>query len=435
MFVVGCASKNEVASEEKLADADLFDGLKEAPQGEQAALSDYEGLPPAEDSDRPYAGDNIVADSAGASGESAARGGYDYYYTAVGGETLGRLAYAIYNNRKAVSRILAMNPNLRGVSAIPANTRIVFDMKRAQPRAEFLTKDMIERYRAELYNKVRAQRLKAQGNEQLAEVVVQRGDTLQVISNRLYGTTRLWTELFIINQKRVANFDNLKVGTTLNYYPVTDFMPATGLAETNSADQSNYANSVPAAAEPAPPAVLPEEPKASPQIEAAAPAAPSEPVVAGTTDSSPTASGGSPVSGGIAVDPSKEPMFGDSSGATAPPEQAAVNPTAEVPTPQKQIRPPPPDPELVGEESFFSANFRTILYVTLLCFVIIGGYLLTRPNGGFRKNKFSGIQPMPGPSPGAPLPRAKAPVNNSGRVFVNRSGTTPPTKNDQQKTG
>jgi nucleoid-associated protein YgaU len=45
--------------------------------------------------------------------------------------------------------------------------------------------------------------------------VVQKGDTLSKISQRYYGTTNRWKSIYDANKDRIANINNLKVGTEL----------------------------------------------------------------------------------------------------------------------------------------------------------------------------------------------------------------------------
>lgn len=438
---VGCAKNGStLPEEEKLADADLFDGLKEdsKSKGEHAEVSE-DKLLPAEDAhnDNQYSGDNLVA------GSNAGGGNYTYYYKAVGGESLGRVAYAIYNNRHAVKRLLKMNPDLKGLKTLPADAKVAFDMSRANPRSEYLTKDMLERYKSELVGKIREKRLKAGGNEQFGEVQVQKGETLQAISQRIYGTTRLWTEIFLLNQDTLHTYDQVKVGMTLKYFPVSDFSPASSLASGGGASDQKVApetpdsspsvtgsvsdeQSVAAATQAAPvtPAVETQKAEAAPVAPAHLPSDVKDPTHSPPGD--PGSSGNSVVKGGIPVDSNENLAAAGSLGA---PGNGG---------PTKQIRPPAElDPDIVGEESFFAANARRIIYIGLIVLIIVGGYFLTKQPSGFRKSKFSGIQPMPSPmGQAAPRPKVAAPPVNSGRVFVNRTGTPPSGKTGtDQKTG
>lgn len=45
--------------------------------------------------------------------------------------------------------------------------------------------------------------------------VVQKGDTLSKISQKQYGTTKRWKQIYDANRDRISNINNLKVGTQL----------------------------------------------------------------------------------------------------------------------------------------------------------------------------------------------------------------------------
>lgn len=45
--------------------------------------------------------------------------------------------------------------------------------------------------------------------------VVQKGDTLSKISQKYYGTTKRWKQIYDANRERISNINNLKVGTKL----------------------------------------------------------------------------------------------------------------------------------------------------------------------------------------------------------------------------
>lgn len=45
--------------------------------------------------------------------------------------------------------------------------------------------------------------------------VVQKGDSLSKISQRFYGTTKYWKEIYNANKERIGNMNQLKVGTEL----------------------------------------------------------------------------------------------------------------------------------------------------------------------------------------------------------------------------
>jgi len=45
--------------------------------------------------------------------------------------------------------------------------------------------------------------------------VVQKGDTLSKISQKCYGTTKKWKQIYDANREKISNINQLKVGTTL----------------------------------------------------------------------------------------------------------------------------------------------------------------------------------------------------------------------------
>lgn len=53
----------------------------------------------------------------------------------------------------------------------------------------------------------------AKGTPKITYTVV-RGDTLQIISQKLYGTTRRWKEIFLLNEDKLSG-ESIKVGMKL----------------------------------------------------------------------------------------------------------------------------------------------------------------------------------------------------------------------------
>lgn len=440
-IVAGCASKSDTVPEEtELSEADLFDGLKDDAASVTTSSADPAAdLTPAEDSpaapttgeSNDYAADNIVR----------AEGGSDYYYVAVGGESIGRVAHAIYNNRRAAKLVYRMNPELKGIKSLSAEQKVYFDMRKANPRSEFLTKDMIDRYKTALREKIQARREKAEGNGSLAQTTVQKGETLQVVSQRLYGTTRLWTELFLLNQDKIGNFDSLKVGTVIDYYPVADFTGGGAIAGARESQPMEQPQTMASQEE------MPAQPQSA-QAEMNSPAKTEETAMAGQSEPLPTtpsqpadelpsavkmtekpaADTGEPlVKGGIPVD------AGENLGAAQEGGLARGAGTAATDPPGKRIRPPGSEDGVAEEEGFFSRNLRRFVYIGFIALIVAGGYYLTRPRGP--KNKFSGIQPMPNPLAGTqPAPRPRVMPSSPNRVTVNRSGS-PPRGDGEQKTG
>lgn len=462
MTVVGCSSSSDTTvGEDELAEADLFDGLKE--EAGVSGTADPYSLEYSNDKDadasakdKAYADDNIVSGAASSADGAAMQttgDGFGYYYSAIGGESVRQVALALYSKSSAYKKLLQMNAGLSVTSPIPADTKVYFDMETVSPRAEMLTTDVLKRYRGELSNKLAAKRQQQFGNEEFKETTVGPGDTLQVISQRIYGTTRLWTELFLLNQDRIKDYDNLRVGTVLKYYPETDykpvvlsnneavtppsdaiaaandFSPAADEAPTNSEMMAEVPKSAPSVVQPATPVTktVADETPVAPEKDIFAEEKEPEPKPAKlikATPDSPAPSGGRSgvVSGGIPVDTKSESLAPgvrngeaerDSMGGTVA-EQANQNgfgSNAFAKKPPKVLRPQQAESE---EQGFFATNLRRIIYLGLILFILIGGYFLTKPGRGFKKSKFTGIQPMPTQSPlpqarprAAPSPRAR----------------------------
>ena len=147
------------------------------------------------------------------------------FYVTVGGEGWRRLAKALYNDMGAASELKELNQDIQNQASLEAGTNVYFDMERAMPRPEYLTKDMLERYTDVLSRKIVS--LRTQTPQSLQEVTVVGGDTLQIISQKLYGTHRLWPELFLLNTGKIKDYDKIYPGMVLSYFPTVDFPSST----------------------------------------------------------------------------------------------------------------------------------------------------------------------------------------------------------------
>jgi hypothetical protein len=134
------------------------------------------------------------------------------FYNPVGGETLGRIAYTLYGDRSRASSLLQKNPELRGVKSLAAYQRVYFDFDGLRPMPTLLTKDLIDRYGNELAARIQEQDLPRE------TITLEPGETLQSLSQRLYGTTRYWTEIYLLNQKSISNYDQVRAGASLTVY-------------------------------------------------------------------------------------------------------------------------------------------------------------------------------------------------------------------------
>lgn len=490
--VIGCSSSSDTTpTEGELAEADLFDGLKE--DAEVSSTQDpYASAETDESELESYADDNIVSSGSASSSEDgsetvSADGSYDYYYRAIGGESVRHIAYALYSSGKASGKLLRMNSGLSAQTPVPSDTRVYFDMGSVSPRAEMLTKDLIERYGSQLSERLRLKRSQQFGNEEYMEVTVQRGDTLQAISERIYGTTRLWTELYLLNQERIANYDQLQGGTILRYYPKTDYVPPVVVAKNDTPTmqtpvtpaqdtfeqerdsfESEFAEETKQAkmdvdvtdsvgetdpfAETPPPApkpkavakpVVPDPVVAEEQDPFAEEDQPIKKVTIKKTPMEPVESpdtniGSNPVvSGGVPVDTQKEEIKTGLEKEAGAGGTIAKNPDPPInrfrQNKQAEKRPKtlrPPERQASVEESggvFAQNNLRRFIYIGIVLFILVGGYFLTRPSRGFKKSKFGGIQPMPTPKAAPPRPKAAPSPRNRG--------SAPPGPRPNQRTG
>lgn len=142
---------------------------------------------------------------------AAAANNTDFFYRPVGGERLGRVAYALYGDRKMALDLAAINPGLQLGSTLSQEQAIYFEAEKLNPRSMFLTKDLIERYPDVLQASI-------EKNGQTKDLTsVAKGETLQEVSQRLYGTTRYWTELYLLNRQKISGFDRIPSGLELSY--------------------------------------------------------------------------------------------------------------------------------------------------------------------------------------------------------------------------
>lgn len=250
------------------------------------------------------------------------------FYNPIGGESLARVAYTLYGQRKQ-ALLFSKNPDLKGSKSVASGQAVYFDFSDLKPMPTFLTKDLLDRYPTQLAEKLSGADLAK------TSVVVEKGETLQMVSQRLYGTTRYWTEIYLLNREAMSGYDKVKAGTSLTVYQRQPVSSAVAAVE---------------APKPAAPAPIVEE-----KGNAVAPPVMEQEVA--------------PPPAPVAADPIPE---------TPPPAQVAT------PAPEPYV---PQAPAVVGGSSpssmsaFFnnSANARRVVYLALIA--IIGGlaFYLTRP--------------------------------------------------------
>jgi hypothetical protein len=282
------------------------------------------------------------------------------FYNPIGGESLGRVAYTLYGNRNLAKDLVRLNPDLQGVGSLRTDQRVYFDMDRLNPVATHLTKDLLDRYPAQLAEKIQKAGLAQE------TVTVGDGETLQEVSQRLYGTTRYWTEIYLLNRESISNYDRVPSGTQLKAYQ-RGMVSVSGEKNTTrpankdvgySAPSNNQTNIVneQEAAEPVMPLTdsgRPADVVAEPPVNSQAPAVSETPAAP--------------------VDPI--------------PETPAYTPPPVAETPPQQMDSPPPAQRqqpaaAVSSGGMFdfsnTANLRRIIYVALILVIGIVAFVMTR---------------------------------------------------------
>lgn len=331
-----CASSTPDAAappaEASLTESQLLDDsgkVAATDVGEAGAFADLDAAKKKEESSAPAAA-------------PAAEG--DTYYNSIGGETLGRVAFTLYSNKSFAKNLLAKNPDLKGVGKLVADQKVYFDMDSARPEPRYLTKDLLKRYAEPLAERLNSQ-VAAKGLAKTT-AVVNKGESLQDVSMRLYGTHRYWTEIYLVNRDKIQNYDRVPAGLSLS---VVD-RPASGIAKAE-----------------APAAVarteMPPPPPPAPKMEV-------KPLPA--------------VSPSSALIP--PPIQENTHEAVAPPPQAAMDPIPETPSAQPAPLPvmeaPKPTPTAVARieapENSSNSNLRRILYVVLILGIGGAAFYFTR---------------------------------------------------------
>lgn len=135
------------------------------------------------------------------------------FYNSIGGEKIGRIAYTLYGKKSFSKILLKKNPGISAGAALAAGEKVYFDFEGANPQPKYLTKDLLDRYSAQL-----AEHLLENANKsglQKVDAVLNKGETLQALSTRLYGSSRFWPEIFLLNHSKVGSYDKVRAGTSL----------------------------------------------------------------------------------------------------------------------------------------------------------------------------------------------------------------------------
>lgn len=328
----------------------------EAPTSEAALLDDSEKAMPVVE---PGGGVDMFSDLKPAPNAAAADPSSPFY-NPIGGETLGRVAYTLYGDRNKKQELLQLNPDLKRVKSLTADQNVYFDFANVNPEPTFLTKGLIDRYASQLAEKVSNKALTK------SDVVVGSGETLQMVSQRLYGTTRYWTEIYLLNHDKLGNYDKVAAGMSLTVYE----RAGDGLAKVGAPAVPSQ-SIPPELNEQAPPASAQASTSNNNQIDNQA-----APNVATQSAQAPAAAE-SP----LPFDPIPETPPTPASATTAP---APVTPAQQV----QQKAPEIPKPVAVAAEKTANnisssiagnSNYRRMLYMGLIILIAGAAFFLTRP--------------------------------------------------------
>lgn len=286
------------------------------------------------------------------------------FYNPIGGEKLGRVAYALYGSKKKTKILIEKNPSLATNQSLTAGQPVYFSFDGVRPQPKLLTKDLIDRYPSELAQKLEGEMASAKKSN----VTVGPGESLQTVSMRLYGTTRYWTELYLLNRDKISNYDNVKAGTELLAVErALASLPAAPVAEKVKAApkaDGKAATPAPVAEAPKP---APAAPQPAPEPVAQAPVAPA-PVAAAPV--APVAAPAPVAEAPAAPQPVLDPI--PETPATTSPVALNNNP-ADHGTVMKGV------PAFVSAFFANSVNVRRGIYVVVILLIGAVAFVLTRP--------------------------------------------------------
>jgi hypothetical protein len=271
------------------------------------------------------------------------------FYNPLGGESLGRVAYMLYGSRNERKKLLDLNPGLKGVRALAPGQKVAFSFEGLRPNPQYLTKDLLDRYAQPL-----SQALRDVGQENKQnDVVVGRGESLQDVSRRLYGTTRYWPEIYLLNVDRLKHYDRVQAGATLAVLERSPIIVGSAPAGMDSQPQGNVGEQAIA-----PPAMAPALVETPPPSDLQPPAAPV--MAPAAVEASPAAESAPPA-----------------------PQALTTQPAPQDPIPETPMAGSAQNTESVAsadEEGFLgSPTARRIFYVALVLIVGALGFYFTRP--------------------------------------------------------
>jgi hypothetical protein len=302
----------------------------------------------------------------------------DTFYKAYGGESLRQVAMALYSKRSFAKQLQEKNPDITNPKKLNAGREIYFDMDSTRPNPRFLTKDLLDRYAQPLADHLQSK------EKATNTATVEKGDTLQRLSLKLYGTPRYWPEIYLVNLDKIHNYDRIPAGLTVSVvdHPrVSTVSKAEAPPAVREATTSDSTDATP-------PPAAPEE-----SVTAAAteePAVPAADVVNTQPDPMTTQAQAQTEA---APDPIPEiPPVADKPAAVTPPPVTAPPPAAAPVPPPQAIAPPAPAPvpaPAVSQKPVQAAldtaiavsqnsSLRRFLYIALIVLIGGAGYYFTR---------------------------------------------------------
>ncbi|MGZ6468770.1 MAG: hypothetical protein ACXWQJ_15830, partial [Bdellovibrionota bacterium] len=293
------------------------------------------------------------------------------FYTAIGGESLGRVAYTLYGDYEHKKLLLDKNSGLP--KTLPAGQPVYFDFSDVKPQPMYLTKDLLDRYPSELSDKIKSASAMPTG---AGTVSVQAGESLQMVSQRLYGTTRYWPELYLLNHDKISHYDKVSAGMTLAMY------------EHGAAKNAPVADLTPA----------PSKVNELRKVESTRDTFPAKDV---TTQAAPVAQ--------PTMDPIPETIESET---PAPSAVTAVTPPA--PVTQPVVTPPAPVSMMDKITDSNNANLRRLIYILLIGFIGGAAFYFTRPQ---RRSKIDMLDVTAG-STAPPPPRSRLGAKETTRKTI-----------------
>lgn len=153
----------------------------------------------------------VVATAATATAIQQIEESQDYLiYVATGGESLSFVAKSLLGSPQKTSLLKNWNPTL-AIGPLRRDQEIKVKTEALKPQPIYLTRSLITKYKAELRGRL-------ERNSPQKTHVVKNGETLQTISQKLYATTRRWTELYLLNYDKLQDPDILEKGTEIKHY-------------------------------------------------------------------------------------------------------------------------------------------------------------------------------------------------------------------------